>query len=569
MVMHGGGFSIMQPKRPISGRCSGVVGGTWTPGSMAVADAAPAPLCPEIDSATGFRHLLRPPGPDERCRLFIDPQQTGDSSEVRRTLSRLVKRMRTGFWPEGPARDNPAIPSGYTYLLQFMSHDLVQSSLAVSTDPRLGAVCDNLRHSQLRLATLYGGGPIVTPAIFAIDDPKLQTRARFRLGPMQSTGAAPAALRDIPRVAGALASGGAVRGLSEPLIADPRNDDHALVSQLTVLFELVHNALVDLLPASGDGFPEADALHRFLCAREACTQIYHNIIRHDVLPRLLQPKVHARYAAGTEAFLDQQGGGMPLEFSHAAFRIGHAMVRDNYVINTRAPAGETLDDLLERTSSRAPGLMPLNASWIVQWSKFFDLDSRPNLSQRIGPQFSGGLTSEALFPHVDETQELGLPYRDLVSGAAVALWSVAGLMEEIRQRAPGLVDAAPLADAAARAQAITSWLSQPGAGGGLTPGQIDALASDPPLAFFVLFEAATEADGTRLGTLGSIIVAEVMFQALGPDDGQALPARLEEASTRYFGSNLLAAVPDIRDMSGLITFAAQSTGLNHAVPEFL
>ena len=52
-----------------------------------------------------------------------------------------------------------------------------------------------------------------------------------------------------------------------------------------------------------------------------------------------------------------------------------------------------------------------------------------------------------------------------------------------------------------------------------------------------------------------------MFQALGPDDGQALPARLEEASTRYFGSNLLAAVPDIRDMSGLITFAAQSTGL--------
>ncbi len=485
-------------------------------------------------------------------------------------MSRLVKRMRTGFWPEGPARDNPAIPSGYTYLLQFISHDLVQSSLAVSTDPRLGAVVDNLRESRLRLATLYGRGPIVTPAIFAIDDPRLQTRARFRLGPMQSAGAAPAALRDIPRVAGALAGGGAVRGLSEPLIADPRNDDHALVSQLTVLFELVHNGIVDLLPAAGDGsFPEADALHRFLCARAACTQIYHSIIRNDVLPRLLQPDIHARYAAGPEALLDRQHGGMPLEFSHAAFRIGHAMVRDSYVVNSGSPAAQTLDDLLERTSGRAASLMPLNASWIVQWSKFFDLESSPNLSQRIGPQFSGGLTSETLFPHVDETQELGLPYRDLVSGAAVAMWSVAGLIDELRRRAPGLVDAAPLADAEPRAEAIKSWLSEPGAGGGLSPGQIDALASDPPLGFFVLFEAAKQADGTRLGTLGSIIVAEVLFQALGPDSGQALPARLEAASTRYFGRNLLGAVPDIRDMSGLIAFAATSAGLDQAVPEFL
>ena len=38
---------------------------------------------------------------------------------------------------------------------------------------------------------------------------------------MQSVGGAPAALRDIPGFVGALAAGGAVRGLSEPLIADP------------------------------------------------------------------------------------------------------------------------------------------------------------------------------------------------------------------------------------------------------------------------------------------------------------------------------------------------------------
>ena len=35
--------------------------------------------------------------------------------------------------------------------------------------------------------------------------------------------------------------------LTEALIADPRNDDHAIMSQLTALFALLHNGLIDLI----------------------------------------------------------------------------------------------------------------------------------------------------------------------------------------------------------------------------------------------------------------------------------------------------------------------------------
>ncbi|MFL5156218.1 MAG: hypothetical protein ACJ8C3_25600 [Microvirga sp.] len=39
------------------------------------------------------------------------------------------------------------------------------------------------------------------------------------------------------------------------------------------------------------------------------------------------------------------------------------------------------------------------------------------------------------------------------------------------------------------------------------------MSQDPPLFFFVLFEAAHTQDGERLGILGSIIAAEIFFAA--------------------------------------------------------
>ena len=60
------------------------------------------------------------------------------------------------------------------------------------------------------------------------------------------------------------------------------------------------------------------------------------------------------------------------------------MVRPEYVINDLST--HDLNNTLEKTSANDPVNMPLDATWIVRWSRFFEIKgSRPNFSRRIGP----------------------------------------------------------------------------------------------------------------------------------------------------------------------------------------
>ena len=62
-------------------------------------------------------------------------------------------------------RDNPNIPSGYTYLMQLVAHDIVQStsSLARTDDGRIAL--NNIRTAMLRLEAVYDGGPEASPLL--------------------------------------------------------------------------------------------------------------------------------------------------------------------------------------------------------------------------------------------------------------------------------------------------------------------------------------------------------------------------------------------------------------------
>ncbi len=118
---------------------------------------------------------------------------------------------------------------------------------------------------------------------------------------------------------------------------------------------------------------------------------------------------------------------------------------------------------------------------------------------------------------VDNTNRVGLLYRDLLGAALAGLWSVDALIAEIAARRPHLINPSRLlADRPYRVSQIRKWLAGEPAYGGLTSNDIETLANDPPLPFFILFEAMRQpqAEGLCLGPLGSIIVSEVIFGAL-------------------------------------------------------
>jgi hypothetical protein len=563
-------------------------------------------------TAPGFRHFLGTPRPSQRFKAYgIDPLDVpAQLPKVRALMNRLSRRMDAELhWPKhGNASverwENPHIPSGYTYLLQFVAHDLVHSAIPLSIAGSLGAGTANARRAALTLETLFGSGPVGSPFVYALDAPNDERRTKLRLGRMrwnEKGVEAGCPFRDIARAPAENVTGidrsiaGHRVALTEALVADPRNDDHAIMSQLTALFSLLHNGLIDLVrrgePGIGPNARLGAAYKRFLCARGAVTLIYRNIIRKDLMRRAMHPAIYDAYSAANPNFIDrpanssgkstvqgmQDGDGwqIPFEFSHGAFRFGHAMVRPEYRINDLAT--HDLNKTLEKTSANDPVNMPLDATWIVRWSRFFEIDgSKPNFSRRIGPYLSDGLGNDQIFPSIDDTNRVGLLYRDLLGAAIAGLWSVDALIAEVAARRPQFISMSRLlAHRPYRVGQLRAWLASEPAYGGLTPEDIDTLSNDPPLPFFVLFEAMQQTEGLSLGPLGSIIVSEVIFGALANDDHPAadgaatLPAALAALASEYYPFNVFAAVPEIERMGQLVEFIAEIGDLRQAVPAFL
>jgi len=475
---------------------------------------------------SGFGHWLPEPEPADLGRV------TRPRPEVMAKLAHLV---RGGYdWPKPlvpwtPAQptvepdDNPDIPAGYTYLMQFVAHDVVQTLTSFwAAEPAIGSA--NMRAAPLQLMTLYGGTPIATPIAYAPTgtDDALRTKLQIgRIGGPASTGCP---FRDLARAALDEQASPEGKGLNacqmyDPLVADQRNDDNAIINQLTMLFIALHNAIVDQIAAHGR-FASLPDLARnqeiFAAARLVVQRIYHAVIRHDLLKRLLHPAVHAAYTSGAEPIWSGHGG-IPLEFTHGAMRAGHAMVRSVYFL-LEGPQREV--SLLQ--SLTVPRAVPQMSFWALRWSRFFDLGNgvTPNYSRRIGPGVSSLFYDHAEFPPIDDRPGAGsLPYRDLKSAFFAGLSSVSALIRTIRRMRPGLIaDDWMFADPLVRASHLSDWLTKRNTrqSAGLTRDEIAAVAHDMPLPLFVMLEAALDpaTEGRRLGVLGSIVIGDVLFRLL-------------------------------------------------------
>ena len=313
---------------------------------------------------------------------------------------------------------------------------------------------------------------------------------------------------DLPR-RGGRARNAALR--RRAVIADERNDDNLAVAQTHLAFLRFHNHVVRGLRGTDD---------RFARARRRTTLHYQWMVWHDFLPKICDPAVlNDVLAHGRKVFEpDPEPGApptMPREFSVGTFRIGHSMIRDNYMWSTRRVPLAVLFEYSGRGGDMR-GRTALPSFMVADFRRMFDFGAlhreelvRPvNVAKRIDTRLVSGLAT--LPPGTFEAEqapqtrlEANLAFRNLTRARKVPL--ATGQQMVIRLGECG-VDVTPLN----REQILE------GAGGidlhSLKMGQKDALVAHSPLWFYVLREA--EVHGGRLHGVGARIVAETFHRTI-------------------------------------------------------
>jgi hypothetical protein len=427
-----------------------------------------------------------------------------------RLTAKLADAMAVGGGHAG------RVPAGYTYFGQFVDHDLTMDATSVSLGEDVRPV-DMLqgRSPSLDLDSLYGAGPADE------ESAKFYEADGLHLKTGDTSAVPPDGVKvghDLPRV-GKGPNRGAKR---KALIPEPRNDENLIVAQTHLAMIHFHNRIVDKLPAS---VPEAQKFRR---ARKAVTLHYQWLIRHDFLPRIVHERVLDDVFDNGRKLVEPNADPtsaptMPVEFSVAAYRLGHSMIREAYNWNRRFPGTSGfLDYMFEfsATGGNLGGALRLQSNWIADWRRMYDFpagghpklaapDDKVNHTMRIDTLLTDPLRN--LPPgtfggprniEFDDPRR-SLAFRNLTRANMIHL-------------ASGQDMVARLAERGVRVRPLTRNQILVGDGGAklnkLTATEKEALVARTPLWFYVLREAETA--GGRLRGVGGRILAETFHRAI-------------------------------------------------------
>jgi len=286
--------------------------------------------------------------------------------------------------------DNPDIPAGFTYLGQFIDHDITFDPTSIPSRPVRPEDVRNFRTPGLDLDSVYGLGPGLQPYLYQRND-----RAKLRLGrtslqPGGGDSTIPTGLpNDLPRLGEApesLETAGGNAARTDAIIGDKRNDENLIVAQTHLLFLKFHNAVVDELRNRGEA-PDDE----FAAARRSVTWHYQWIVLNDFVRRIVDPEIFRQHRQlPSSQTIDPNRAVIPVEFSVAAYRMGHSMVRDVYDFNRVFRNGGVTPaslSLLFRFSGLTGNSVPIPSDWIIDWRRFYNLGNTVpvNASRRINP----------------------------------------------------------------------------------------------------------------------------------------------------------------------------------------
>jgi hypothetical protein len=168
------------------------------------------------------------------------------------------------------------------------------------------------------------------------------------------------------------------------IIGDPRNDENSIVVQLQSVFIRFHNHMINRA-LQGQGTTALTGRDAFEWARMRVQHHYQRLLLDDYLPRIVDPNsesvqhIFAALSAGhrpqLRLFDSARPAYMPLEFSAAAYRFGHSMIRPGYRLATEPAGGETkLFAIFSGSAGGLRGFQPLAADRGIDWRLFFDAE---------------------------------------------------------------------------------------------------------------------------------------------------------------------------------------------------
>ena len=459
--------------------------------------------------------------------------KTDEASQA--NLKLLGGLMTSGFDKpkDGFDSEESGIPALYTYFGQFIDHDITfdpVTTLKKHSDPN--AVTD-FRSPALDLDNVYGRGPDDQPYMYD------NSGKRFLLGYPLDNGA-PDLRRNNDDPARAL-------------IGDPRNDENSIVSQFQALMLRFHNRVVDQNPQLD--FPGLQEVVRWH---------YQWVIVHDFLPRIIFKDVLD--ALKTDGAYDQtklefypegRKPFMPVEFSTAAYRLGHSMVRPGYRLNDDDttllpvfPIPPTVDGVLpDSFPDGLTGFQAMAKNRGIDWGRFIDVGeprayggdpdnvtpATADMKRRL--QFAYRIDTSIVTPlsvlpkSVASDDPPSLPQRNLLRGFELGLPSGQSIA-----RAMNLT---PLTDDQIRIGKAPDEVGDAGeiVGSISTIKDLSVFKDNCPLWTYILAEAMTNMATVdvhvtppttiktpQLGQVGGRIVAEVFLGMLFGDENSFLSA---------------------------------------------
>ncbi|PZO51983.1 MAG: peroxidase [Phormidesmis priestleyi] len=388
--------------------------------------------------------------------------------------------------------NNPDITAGFTFLGQFIDHDITfdpTSSLERQQDPETIA---NFRTPSLGLDNVYGSGPKASPHLYDQDvDSGLTTFLVEKIPGSEAISRDHQQRFDLPRNCQRTA-----------LIGDPRNDENLIVSQLHLAFLKFHNAVVTKVKAD-TGLTNPNEI--FAEAQRVVRWHYQWIIVHEFLPLTVgQDLVTNILTEGRKFYKWRNLPFIPVEFAVSAYRFGHSQARPSYRANFGLAPDDSgqfialfLDDgRATSPASDAPDPADLRggkraARRFIDWQTFFDFgDGRARPNKKIDT-----ILSSALFdlPGIPGMEPQSLATRNLLRHVTFRI---------------------PSGQSVAKAMGVN--VLHPTILQDLKPFALDQRT---PLWFYILREAETAefGAGKHLGPVGGRIVAEVLIGLLEGD----------------------------------------------------